>query len=543
MGAVAMAACTGGQITTGETTTDDRVEPEIKAIPQLPHVRVCSDPAPGEAACHARIRTDRYGTFALATKPQGFGPAELQSAYTVPTGAGSGVTVAIVDAFDDPSAESDLATYRSTFGLPPCTSSNGCFKKVNQNGQASPLPKPDAGWSGEIALDVDMVSAICPSCKILLVEANSPSMNDLGAAENAAVQLGATVVSNSFGGGENGADTSFDKNFFNHPGVAIFASAGDSGFGVEYPAASPNVIAVGGTALAKSSSNARGWVESVWGSVANNNGGTGSGCSKVEAKPSYQKDPSCPNRTVADVAAVADPSTGVAVFNAGKWGVFGGTSAASPIVASIFALTGHGTGDASFIYANTADFFDVTSGANGSCGKSYLCTGAVGYDGPTGNGTPNATAMQGGTSNPPPTNPPPTNPPPTNPPPTNPPPSQCAHDLCATGNALSSSCDPCATQICAKDSFCCTSAWDNICVGEVKSICGQSCGGNPPPPPPPPPPVSSCAHDLCVQGGKLKPSCDPCVAQICAKDAFCCVVVWDNLCVNEVGSICGQSCQ
>ncbi|MGZ3429699.1 MAG: S53 family peptidase, partial [Polyangia bacterium] len=391
LGTLALSGCMAGQVTPGEDD-GDRVEAEIKSIPQLPHARVCDQPAEGFAACHARIRTDTYGAYALTATPSGLGPTQLQSAYKLDVSGGAGKTIAIVDAMDDPSAESDLATYRSTFGLPACTTANGCFKKVNQNGAASPLPKADAGWSGEIALDLDMASAICPNCKILLVEANSASMSDLGASVNRAVTMGATVVSNSYGGGESSSNASFDASYFNHPGVAIFASSGDGGYGVEYPAASPSVIAVGGTALAKSTSNARGWVESVWGSVANKNGGAGSGCSKFSAKPSYQKDTGCAKRTVADVSAVADPNTGVAVYNAGSWAVYGGTSAASPIVASTYALTGHG-GDAgvgAFAYNNSASFFDVTSGANGSCGGSYLCTAGVGFDGPTGVGTPNA---------------------------------------------------------------------------------------------------------------------------------------------------------
>jgi len=494
LGALGMAGCMAGQVDGGDD--GDRVEAEIKAIPQLPHARVCSEPQEGFAACHAQVRVDTFGAMAVTSTPSGLGPSDLQNAYKINASAGAGKIVAIVDAMDDPSAESDLAVYRSQYGLPACTTANGCFKKVNQNGAASPLPKADAGWSGEIALDLDMASAICPSCKIVLVEASSASMTDLGASVNQAVKQGATVVSNSYGGGESSSNSSFDSSYFNHPGVAIFASSGDGGYGVEYPAASPDVIAVGGTSLAKSSTNARGWVESVWGSVTNKNGGAGSGCSKYSTKPSWQKDTGCAKRTVADVSAIADPNTGVAVYQGGSWAVYGGTSAASPIVASIFALTGHG-GDASvgaYAYNNSGSFFDVTSGANGSCGGSYLCTGGVGYDGPTGVGTPNAGAMTGtgggggsggggggtggagggggggtggagggggggtggagggggGTNT-------------------------CSHPICSTGSRLVSSCDPCATEICAADSYCCKHAWDNICVSEVSSVCGQTC--------------------------------------------------------------------
>jgi subtilase family serine protease len=374
------------------------VEPEIATIVRHPYARVCDgEPAPGHARCHALVQTDENGivpfSTPLATTVSGFGPSDLASAYKLPATGGSGATIAIVDAYDDPNAESDLAFYRSHFGLPACTTANGCFKKVNQKGSTTSLPAANSGWAGEIALDIEMASAVCPKCKIVLVEASSTSFADLGAAVNAAVSLGATVVSNSYGGGESSGETSEDT-FYNHPGVGIFVSSGDGGYGVEFPASSTHVTAVGGTSLAKSSA-ARGWVESVWGTAKNTNGGAGSGCSKYEAKPSYQKDTGCTKRTVADESAIADPSTGVAVYDTygGKgWAVYGGTSVASPVVASIHALTGHGGDSLGFSYAHTSSFFDVTSGTNGSCSGSYLCTGKAGYDGPTGNGTPNAAA-------------------------------------------------------------------------------------------------------------------------------------------------------
>ncbi|HEY9389294.1 MAG TPA: hypothetical protein VIR27_05915, partial [Mycobacteriales bacterium] len=169
---------------------------------------------PGTAACHAKVRTDVVQPDSLAPNalPSGYGPADLQDAYNLPSAtAGSGQTVAIVDAFDNPNAESDLATYRSTFGLSPCTTANGCFRKVNQNGATSPLPASDTGWAGEISLDVDMVSAVCPNCHILLVEANTASFNDLGTSVNTAVALGAKFVSNSYGGGESAGETTIDS--------------------------------------------------------------------------------------------------------------------------------------------------------------------------------------------------------------------------------------------------------------------------------------------------------------------------------------------
>jgi subtilase family serine protease len=335
----------------------------------------------------------------------GYGPNSLQSAYVLPSGtAGSGMTVAVVDAFNDPDAASDLATYRSSWGLPACGS--GCFSVVNENGATSPLPASagTTGWDVEESLDIDMVSAACPLCHIILVEASSATTNDLGKGVNAAVSLGADFVSNSYGGPESSSDNSFDTSFYNHPGVAVTASAGDNGFGVSYPAASSDVIAVGGTNLT-TASNARGWTEKVWGSSAGGEG-TGSGCSADSSKPSFQTDTGCARRTDNDVAADADPNTGLAVydtFSQGGWLEVGGTSASSPFIAGVFALGGApaaGSHPASDIYAHTGNLFDVTTGADGSCSPAYLCTGEVGYDGPTGWGTPNGIAAftSGGTT-------------------------------------------------------------------------------------------------------------------------------------------------
>lgn len=294
----------------------------------------------------------------------------------------------IVDAYDDPNAESDLGVYRSQFGLAACTTANGCFRKVNQSG-GTRYPRANGGWAQEISLDLDMVSAICPNCHILLVEASSNSLSNLGTAVNEAAALGATEISNSYGGGEFSSDTSYDTSYYNHPGIAITASSGDNGYGVEYPAASQYVTAVGGTTLTRAS-NSRGWSETAW-------SGTGSGCSAYDPKPSWQTDSGCSKRTVADVSAVADPNTGVSVYDSfsyqgqSGWLVFGGTSVASPIIASVYALAGNAATVTygSYPYSHTSSLNDVTSGSNGSCGGSYLCTAGPGYDGPTGLGTPN----------------------------------------------------------------------------------------------------------------------------------------------------------
>ncbi|MEV5948812.1 S53 family peptidase [Streptomyces sp. NPDC051993] len=335
--------------------------------------------------------TNAERALTAAAAPSGYGPASLQAAYKLPSSsAGSGRTVAIVDAYDDPNAEADLGKYRAQYGLSACTTANGCFKKVGQSG-TSTLPSANAGWAEEISLDLDMVSAACPNCKILLVEAKTASMANLGTAVNTAVSLGAKYVSNSYGGGESSSDTTYDSKYFNHPGVAITVSSGDNGYGTEYPAASRYVTAVGGTSL-KSASNSRGWTDTIW-------SGAGSGCSAYDAKPSWQKDTGCSKRTVADVSAVADPATGVAVYDTyggdPGWEVFGGTSASSPLIAAVYALAGtpsSGSTPASFPYAHTGSLNDVTSGSNGSCSPSYLCKGGSGYDGPSGLGTPNGTA-------------------------------------------------------------------------------------------------------------------------------------------------------
>ncbi|KAF5996318.1 S53 family peptidase [Streptomyces sp. WAC00263] len=375
----------------------------------------CSTPAKGRMACKALRVTGGTTAFqkanahadavtpkaADAATPSGYGPSNLQSAYGLTSAAasnGSGETIAIVDAYNDPNAEADLAKYRSYYGLSACTTANGCFKKVSQTGSTTSLPSSDTGWSEEISLDVDMASAICPNCNILLVEATSATMANLGKAVNEAVTLGAKYVSNSYGGSESSSDTSYDTSYFNHPGVAITVSAGDSGYGAEYPAASKYVTSVGGTALS-TSSNSRGWTESVW--ETSSTEGTGSGCSSYDAKPTWQTDTGCSKRTIADVSAVSDPATGVSVYDSygvtAGWYTFGGTSASSPIIAGVYALGGtpsSGSYPASFPYASagTSALNDVTSGSNGSCGSSYLCTAKSGYDGPTGWGTPEGVA-------------------------------------------------------------------------------------------------------------------------------------------------------
>src|SRR3954447_18283332 len=359
-----------------------------------PHRHVCAPPAPGKARCHAEVITEADGVTPHATTaPTGLGPADLRTAYALPatTAAAPGQTIAIVDAYDLPTAENDLNVYRSQYGLAPCTTANLCFRKV---GQGASLPAADASWGQEIALDIEMASAVCADCKILLVEANSSSVADLAASVDRAVGLGATVISNSYGAREFSGETSFDAHY-NHPGTAITVSSGDNGYGVEYPAASPYVTAIGGTTLRRASTP-RGWSETAW-------SGAGSGCSALEPRLSWQPTSSlCSRRAVADVSAVADPNTGVSVYDstpysgASGWMTFGGTSVAAPVIAGVYALAGNaGTVDArSYPYSHTAALYDVTSGSNGRCKRtvSALCSARAGWDGPTGLGTPNGTA-------------------------------------------------------------------------------------------------------------------------------------------------------
>jgi hypothetical protein len=353
------------------------------------HRPVCGAVPVRVARCNSQVIVDVTGAPLVTAGPSGYGPSDLQSAYgltSLASSVGATQTIAIVDAYDAPSAESDLGVYRSQFGLSPCTTANGCFRKVDQRGGTT-YPKSDGGWAQEISLDLDMASAICPNCHILLVEADSPQFTDLAAAVDRAATLGATQISNSYGGNEFSSETtSTYESHYDHPGIAVTVSSGDNGYGVEFPASSRYVTAVGGTSLTVDGS-ARGWSESAW-------SGAGSGCSAYVPKPSWQTDSGCTRRTVADVSAVADPNTGVAVYDSlafhgsSGWMVFGGTSVASPVVAAFDALIGSTAATRSYPYDNASSFNDVTSGGNGSCGGSYLCTAKVGYDGPTGVGTP-----------------------------------------------------------------------------------------------------------------------------------------------------------
>jgi hypothetical protein len=447
----------------------------------------CSDPAPGRAGClalqlvphtaQARARTHPLGITrngpirALSPAAGDFGlrPQDIQSAYQLPSTAGATQTIALVDAYHDPTAEADLKAYDEEFKLTACTTAEGCFTQVNQNGETGhpPFPASSAileaartappgsplreeaeeatGWALEISLDIETAHATCGNCRILLVEANSPSFEDLNAAVASAARLGATEISNSWGGPELGLSPGLEStSAFNNPDIVITAAAGDDGYlswdannpeqrgYAEFPAASPHVVAVGGTRLlltgATSSEGGTWSKETVW----NGNGAGGGGCSVIFTAPLWQQHVAgfsalgCANkRAVADVAADADPYSGLAVHDTSpaceeekvNWCTIGGTSLASPLIASVYALAG-GSGGAPYpartlylhMLSTPAALHDVTSGSNGecstpfeepsllsscpaseeaqSCSSKSICLAGPGYDGPSGAGTP-----------------------------------------------------------------------------------------------------------------------------------------------------------
>lgn len=332
--------------------------------------------------------------------PQGLSPHQVSVAYGFNTinSQGKGQTIAIVDAFDDPRIEADLAVFNKTFGLPACTTSNGCFKKIYARGKKPPT---DAGWSGEIALDVEWAHAMAPQAKIILVEAASDNANDLFQAVQVAIENKAQVVSLSWGAPEFTQQSQLDK-LFNNPLVTFTASSGDNGTGVIYPAASPHVIAVGGsTLMIDHYGNYQG--ETAW-------SGSGGGMSNIESWPSYQQAFPIPNsknmRGVPDVAYNADPQSGFSVYSSVPgdggigWQVVGGTSAGSPqwaaLVALINASLSKTVGNTlhSQLYdlakstagSSSTVLNDIDTGSNGDCG--YYCTAASGYDYVTGLGSP-----------------------------------------------------------------------------------------------------------------------------------------------------------
>lgn len=370
---------------------------------------LCTKPADGDhAGCFAVTVPASTIRSVFPDDVYGLTPNDLSSLYKYAAPAnqgslGSGITVAVVVAGAYPQAAADLAVYRSYFGLPACTTANGCLTFLNAPaGSASQTAATTnsssisafatttngAGWAAEADSDVEIVSAVCPHCKIMVAEAASDSLRDLAAAAGVAVNSGASIVNTSFGSSEQSGDTAFNT-LFGNSRVKFVSAAGDWGYGVYFPASHADVVAVGGTSLSVSGSTV---AESAW-------SGTGSGCSSVFSGLSVQSRPlgqlSCLTRTVADVSAVADPNTGVAVYDSalGGWSMFGGTSVATPIITGMYALAGDTSnalpGATKLYMAPSYDFLAVTSGSNGSCSPAYLCTAVSGgYNGPTGLGIP-----------------------------------------------------------------------------------------------------------------------------------------------------------
>jgi subtilase family serine protease len=307
--------------------------------------------------------------------------AQLRAAYNLPapgTGVPSGPAIAIVVAFDSSSAEQDLGTYRTQFGLPPCTTSNGCFQKVILPPTLgdllpvllAPLGSSSSTWSDERALDLAMASAACPNCRLILIESSGQDLDSLSAAVNTAATYNPVAISNSWGVAEHGSNaTNIDSGAqadFDHPGIAITAAAGDLGNGaVQFPASSPYVTAIGGTSLAANAASARGWTETAW-------TGSGNGCSILIAQPAWQTaNGSCGGwRSVPDVSLLADPTIGAAVYNTADngWVVLGGTSIGAPFVAGLYAAAadyGGATIGAPSLYANLPNL-NTVPGTNGS---------------------------------------------------------------------------------------------------------------------------------------------------------------------------------
>lgn len=357
----------------------------------------------GGVQCHALVMTKGISPFCSPSSGScGWRPVDLQTRYnlTPSLGKGSGTVVALIELGDLPNAQSDLATYRSTFGLGTAT-----FSKYNEQGKQSNYPESceDFEWCIETDLDIEMVSASCPLCTIYLIEGGNCGgvVCGLENAEATAVKLGAKILSNSWGCssfnyGENCGDPNF-PNYFNTPGVAYLASSGDSGYPeIEWPAALANVLAVGGTQLALSGST---YSESAW-------DGAGAGCATTTPKPKWQHDPDCTGKTISDISAEAGCSPGVAEYigTYGGWLGICGTSVAAPLTAGIVGLVnnpGHFLhGGKSFWDLSKkkrhADLHGIHSGSDGNCGD-YLCEaglkkkhgGYKDYSGPTGWGSPN----------------------------------------------------------------------------------------------------------------------------------------------------------
>jgi subtilase family protein len=333
---------------------------------------------------------------AAKTSPAGWGARTLERAYRLPVSRNSRQTIAVSIAGRTPKLARYLKIYREHYGLPPCGTASGCLRIVNQHGKAKP-PAPNAtgsGWDLEVTLDVSMISAACPHCKILVVEASSTSDGDLGQTDSTAARLGAAVISNSYGQRENGQAMGFKHDYLHHGHMTV-VSSGDSGYdAASFPANLAGVTAVGGTELRRAH-NHRGFTEQVW-NDPNLFAAASSGCSAYVGKPAWQHDAHCPGRTVADVSAIA---ADVPIFNAawGGWITVAGTSAAAPFISGVYGLAGNARHlTPRHLYTHRGHLFDITHGNNALtgtplalCGRDYLCVARKGYDAPTGLGTPN----------------------------------------------------------------------------------------------------------------------------------------------------------
>jgi subtilase family serine protease len=353
--------------------------------------------------CYALYRPQFAVNRALAagkvTRPVGWTPQQLERAYRLPVSRQSHQTIAVSIAYSTPHLAQYLAVYRKQFGLPPCTVASGCLRIVNQHGKVSPAAPSGlgTGWDVETTLDVSMISAACPHCKIIVVQANSTLDSDLARTDDTAAAMGAQVITNSYGQRENGYIMTW-RHAYEHPGHMIVASTGDEGFdSANFPSSLQTVTAVGGTMLARAR-NARGFTERVWNQPAIFGAGS-SGCSAYVRKPAWQHDTHCPGRTTADISAIA---ADIPIYNKawGGWLTVGGTSVASPFIAGVYGLAGNAAHiTVRYLYRHESDFFDITKGNNvlfgtpaRACGDDYLCVAKPGYDAPTGLGTPDGIA-------------------------------------------------------------------------------------------------------------------------------------------------------
>ncbi|MFF3515829.1 S8 family serine peptidase [Streptomyces sp. NPDC002573] len=370
--------------------------------------QMCPDLKTRKWTCDIRAVTDETSKVRATPDFSGGGltPLQLRSAYKLPYNGGKGQTVVIISDGHSPTAESDLAVYREQFGLPSCTTTNGCFRVVDKDYQ-TPVTNPGTSRTTtiETALDVDAVSATCPLCKIVVVETDAADQQSalpmFDGNYNAIHTGGAKYISNSWTLGSEYPQEVGDNAAWDNPGGAVTFATGDWGFagiggaGVGYPATASNVVAVGGTSLYPAS-NQRGWTESAW-------SGSGSGCSAYEPAPAWQEAESqaagCNgHRVEADMAVAADPDHGgLAIYSSanGGWLQVGGTSEAAPIAATMFAMAGTSDPDgaASRLYSRPWAVNDVTTGSTGTCTPVILCTAGPGWDGPTGVGSPTSLAL------------------------------------------------------------------------------------------------------------------------------------------------------